>query len=318
MRIKEYNFICMCTFKHGVFVNENLLGKTIPIKIQDKYEGDILLPILKPGDNMFELVAPYIDRMIYQEVCGKVSKNMIQDRTTLHPIIHSVFLGINLKEEVSKSHQIIQIIKEIELYASKFLKCVSLIHPSAIKWSYAREDGYVEPINFYHTKQKTDQKWTGHVNVNVDSSDGANELSHNDFFVIYKGLNKDITLQYELLSDIYRCFERNEYREVILNCTTIIEITLKEQIEIYLDKLGTADDIKKYILKSTDGFNKILEAMKKFGIFTDNCGAIKQGTVDVRNRVIHGRHIPTTEEAEQAVEDAKLIMKQYNVQLFIN
>lgn len=317
--MKEYNFICMCTFKHSVFVNESLLGKRIPIKIQNKYDGDILLPILKPGDNMFELVAPYIDRMICQEVCGKVSKSMVQDKTTLHPTIHGVFLGINLTEEVGESHQdITQIIKEIELYASKFLKCVSLIHPSAIKWSYAREEGYVEPVNFYHTKQQINQKWTGHVNVNVDFSDDANELSHKEFLVIYKGLNKGITLQYELLSDIYRCFERNEYREVVLNCATIIEITLKEQIEIYLDKLGTAADIKKYILKSIDGFSKIFEAMKKFGISTDNCGAIKRGAVDVRNRVIHGRHIPTTEEVEQAIEDAKLIMKQYNVQLFIN
>lgn len=120
------------------------------------------------------------------------------------------------------------------------------------------------------------------------------------------------------MADVKRCLARCEYREVVLNCATIIEITLKEQIEAYLDKQGTADDIKKYVLKSADGFSKILEIMKKFGIPTDNCGTIKQGTADIRNKVIHGRHFPTKEEADQAIKDAKLIMKQYNVPLFID
>ena len=120
------------------------------------------------------------------------------------------------------------------------------------------------------------------------------------------------------MSDVYRCVERKEYREVILNCATIIEKTLKEQIGAYLDKENTTSVIKEHILRSADGFNKILEVMKKFGIPSDNCGAIKKGTIDIRNRVIHGGLFPTKEEVEQAIEDAKLIIKQYNVPLFID
>ena len=48
--------------------------------------------------------------------------------------------------------------------------------------------------------------------------------------------------------------------------------------------------------------------MKKFGIPTYNCGAIKKGTVDVRNKVIHGRHFPTKEEIERMPDLNTLIL----------
>ena len=61
-----------------------------------------------------------------------------------------------------------------------------------------------------------------------------------------------------------------------------------------------------------------LKAMKKFGLSVDNCNDIKDRTIFIRNRVIHGGYFPTKEEVERAIEDAKLIMKQYNVPLFID
>ena len=76
-------------------------------------------------------------------------------------------------------------------------------------------------------------------------------------------------------------------------------------------------NVKKYILKSIDGFNKILKATREYGISDDNCDTIKQGTIKIRNKVIHGRYFPTKEEVEQAIEDAKQILRQYKVPLLI-
>ena len=125
-------------------------------------------------------------------------------------------------------------------------------------------------------------------------------------------------MQNELLAYVERHFVRSEYREVVLNCATIIEKTLKDQIRGYLNQQKTADDITEFILKSADGFDKILKAMKRFGLSVDNCNNIKDRTIFIRNRVIHGGYFPTRVEAEQAIEDAKQIIKQYNVPLFID
>ena len=100
--------------------------------------------------------------------------------------------------------------------------------------------------------------------------------------------------------------------------TRDIEKTLKEQIVDYLDKEQTAMRIKDHILRLADGFTKISDMMKKFGMLTDNHQKIKKGTIEVRNRIIHGGYFPTILEVEQAIDDAKFIIQQYNVKLFID
>ena len=319
--MKECNFICYCDLKHSIFVEEAFLGKKVPIKLLNKYEGAILFPILRPGDNTFDLITPRFDQMICQEQCGDVSKDILPSgKQVLHPKFDRVCIIANIIDiETSDKNQTTNfIINEIEKYISKYIKCICLIHPLAIGWSYVREEGYVEPIKSYHAKWLNKGNWGGFISLSILPRMDDNALSTQEFFQIHRNITRNISLQYELLSDVYRCVERKEYREVILNCATIIEKTLKEQIGAYLDKENTTSVIKEHILKSADGFKKILEVMKKFGIPSDNCGTIKKGTIDIRNRVIHGGHFPIREEVEQAIEDAKLIIKQYNIPLFID
>ncbi len=315
--MKECSFICYCDLKHSIFVEEAFLGKEVPIKLLNKYDGAILFPVLEYGENAYKLIAPCIDQIICQEQCGDVAKDILPSgEQILHPKFDRIYVVANL--DTFDKDQITNLVKnEIEKYISKYIKCICLIHPSAIRWSYIREDGYVEPINSYHAKLNNGS-WGGFINLDMCLRTDDDELSIQEFFHIYRNITRTISLQYELLSDVYRCIERNEYREVILNCATIIEKTLKEQIGAYLDKEKTTSVIKEHILKSADGFNKILEVMKKFGIPSDNCGAIKNSTIDIRNRVIHGGYFPTKEEVEKSVEDAKLIIKQYNVSLFVD
>ena len=319
--MSKHIFFCPCYFKHKININEIFIGKRIPTKILE-HKGYILFPIAKrDGDFGMTLINPKLDWLYAEYECGDYSKTVSPSGKTIRcPQIAAVFIILEIEDKIENKYEYSRhIIAEIERVISKFIKCVSIIHPSSIKWSYAKEEGYIEPIDSYSlvdTGTNEDYGITAHINIEFRGT--AHELTIEEFVQIYRNINKDISLQHTLLADVKRCLARCEYREVVLNCATIIEITLKEQIEAYLDKQGTADDIKKYVLKSADGFSKILEIMKKFGISTDNCGTIKQGTADIRNRVIHGRHFPTKEEADQAIKDAKLIMKQYNVPLFID
>jgi glycerol-3-phosphate responsive antiterminator len=43
---------------------------------------------------------------------------------------------------------------------------------------------------------------------------------------------------------------------------------------------------------------------------------ISTGTIDIRNKVIHGGYFPTREEVVQAIKDAKLVIREHNVQIF--
>lgn len=319
--MSKHIFYCPCYFKHEINIDEIFIGKRIPTKILG-HNGFILFPIAKnDSDFDMKLINPKLDGLYMEYECGDYSKTVSPNGKPIrNPRISAVFILLEIKNEIEDEYKYSrQIIGEVERVVSKFIKCVSIIHPTAVHWSYSKEEGYAESIDSYHFIDTTTNKNTGTAGtIRFSLRQEKDEMSTNEFFNIYRDIQKNISLQYELLADVERCLVREKLREVVLNCATIIEITLKEQIEIYLNKLGTAENVKKYILKSADGFNKILEAMKKFGIPTNNCGAMKQGTVDVRNRVIHGRHFPTKEEVERAIEDAKLIMKQYNVPLFID
>ena len=319
--MSKYIFHCPCDLKHKISIDEHFIGKKMPIKISE-YNGYVSFPIKSEGEKGgFRLISQKIDGLFGEYDCGNYSVTRYPDgKIICHPQISRVCICLTIDSDIqedNKAHR--QILEEVEKTSSKFIKCISLIHPSSIKWSYAKEEGYIEPIDSYSLVDTgTNEDYGIAAHINVEFRGVLHELTIAEFFQICRNINKDISLQHTLLADVKRYLARCEYREVVLNCATIIEITLKEQIEAYLDKQGTADDIKKYVLKSADGFSKILEIMKKFGIPTDNCGTIKQGTADIRNRVIHGRHFPTKEEADQAIKDAKLIMKQYNVPLFID
>ena len=98
---------------------------------------------------------------------------------------------------------------------------------------------------------------------------------------------------------------------------TIIEKTLKDDLKSHLDKEQTGEDAKNRILKQTNGFNKTLKKLIKLELTKDlDYESISIGTIELRNRVIHGGYFPTTEETDQAIKDAKLVIQEHNVPIF--
>jgi hypothetical protein len=79
----------------------------------------------------------------------------------------------------------------------------------------------------------------------------------------------------------------------------------------------TGEDAKNRILKQTNGFNKTLKKLIKLELTKDlDYESISIGTIELRNRVIHGGYFPTTEETDQAIKDAKLVIQEHNVPIF--
>ena len=319
--MSKHIFFCPCYFKHKININEIFIGKRIPTKILE-HKGYILFPIAKrDSDFGMKLINPKLDWLYAEYECGDYSKTVSPSGKTIrHPQIAAVFIILEIEDKIENKYEYSRhIIAEIERVISKFIKCISLIHPSSIKWSYAKEEGYIEPIDSYSLVDTgTNEDYGIAAHINVEFRGVLHELTIAEFFQICRNINKDISLQHTLLADVKRCLARCEYREVILNCATIIEKTLKEQIAKYLDSVNTAEIDKNQILDSADGFKKIYTVMKKFGLVIDNCNANEERTIKVRNRIIHGGYYPSQDQVMQAIEDARLIMKQYNVPLFID
>ena len=313
-----YNFYCRCPLKHQISMDKCFIGKRIPILLLGKYNGVILFPESGKGDKDDFLFEPSIKGVNSSQECGICSHTWSTEAgKVLFPHFSSICFLFYIKD-IDANKIALQVIEELERLTSKFVKCISLIRPNAIRWSLAREEEYVEAISIaYRHRILNQEEWTQLICLDPYGATTSEFLTIEEFWGIFKNISKEISLQYELLADIFQCQIRYEYREVILNCATIIEVTLKEQIDKYLDKLRTTEDDKKYILKSIDGFNKILKATREYGISDDNCDTIKQGTIKIRNKVIHGRYFPTKEEVEQAIEDAKQILRQYKVPLLI-
>lgn len=319
-----YNFYCRCPFKHGVRLEDVFIGKKIPVKILEEYKGYLLFPIKERKSNQQLLLSPYLREPDMEELdsnirCGRFSfSDLPEGKIKLHPCFTSVCFLLDVVD-VSDNKISISILSEIEKNTSKFIKCVSLLRPSAIAWSLARDEEYVEAIATAYRRKRTNVKqWTQLLLLDPYGEQKSDTLSVEEFWYIYKNLHKEITLQSELLADAYQCFMRSEYRETVLNCATIIEQTLKEQIRKYLDESQTQGNIMNVIMDSVDGYGKIVKTMKKLGIPTANCNEIQKRTIELRNKVIHGGQFPKKGEAEQAISDARLIMEQYNVSLFID
>jgi HEPN domain-containing protein len=317
----KYIFCCPCEFKHGINIDQSFIGKKIPIKILGFY-GFTSFPIIKSNEkNGSELINPNLDNIIGEYKCGDYSSSFTPSgKPIIRPRITRVYFTLYIDEDIENINQFYRkIIQEIERLASKFIKCISIIHPSAIRWSYTKEEGYIKPIESFslvNTITNKDEGIAAFLNIHITSP--SEVMTIDEFFKIYRNINRDISLQYTLLADTKRCLVRGEYREVVLNCATIIEKTLKDQVISYLDQEQTGEKIKRQILKHANGFSKIQEIMKTFGLpQANNSNIIKTHTIDIRDKVIHKGNTPSKQQAEQAIRDAKQIIKEYNVSIFV-
>lgn len=318
--MSKYVFTCPCDLKHGLYIDESFLGKRIPVKILE-HPGFVLFPIPQCNEeNAFELIAPNLDNIIGEYNCGDYSQSLrLGGKPTLRPRITKVFFTLNIDEDFDDDYKFGQTItQEIERIASKFIKCISIIHPSAVRWSYSKEEAYIEPIERFslvNTVTDKDEGLIGSIKFHITRPN--EQVTTEEFFYIYRNINREISLQHTLLADTARCLVRGEYREVVLNCATIIEKTLKDDLISHLDKEQTGEDAKNRILKQTNGFNKILKKLIKLELTKDlDYESISIGTIELRNRVIHGGYFPTTEETDLAIKDAKLVIQEHNVPIF--
>ena len=311
----EYKYYSICEFRHGVYVSSRLLGKKIPIKIDD-VEGYILMPKLHAYNtaSIPSLINPYYkDADI--DSWGSVTLSGWGRDMIVHPCIKAVMCVLLTDLHDNQSSYFNQ---QIENYISKFIKCIAGINPELIEWSSRNEESFVAPISLWANCGE-DSEWIPTISIPFRSLRFQyNELEFPCIKDILRNIEAPISLQCELLINVKKCILDHKYRETILFSATIIEKTLRDEVVDYLVQNKTEKIITKYIISNIDGFQKIRKAIDDLGISSDKTrlNQIAKGSIYIRNRVIHGGYHPLKEEALKAYEDARYIIDYYKVNLF--
>lgn len=310
----DYKYYSICEFRHGVYVSYRLLGKKIPIKIDD-VEGYILMPKLYAYStaSIPSLINPYYkDADI--DSWGSVIVSGLGRDMIVHPCIKAVMCVLLTDLHDNQSSYFNQ---QIENYISKFIKCIAGINPELIEWSSRNEESFVDPISLW-ANCGDEQKWTPTISFSSTLRLQYNELEFPCIKDIIRNIEASISLQHELLINIKKDILNHKYREAILFSSTIIEKTLRDEVVDYLVQNKTEEIITKYVISNIDGFQKIRKAIDDLGISSDKTrlNQIAKGSIYIRNRVIHGGYHPSQEEALKAYDDARYIVDYYKVKLF--
>ncbi len=131
------------------------------------------------------------------------------------------------------------------------------------------------------------------------------KISLADIKTALQNVNKTVSVPYEMLNYARINIDNRDTRAAVLNCATSIEVMLKRMIGAYFEENSTLQSLSDYVLRQTDGFDKLVGLCKVLSISVEGISNVKKTVIDIRNRVIHGGYIPSKEESRKAYEDTR-------------
>lgn len=93
----------------------------------------------------------------------------------------------------------------------------------------------------------------------------------------------------------------NDYRGCVLNCSSAIEVTIRQKLEQYLEDNNIQDILVIHIFSQANGYMKYIDLLKRLKLPTSNNDQIKIDVMDFRNRLIHGGFTPEFKVAEKCL-----------------
>ena len=205
--MNKHIFFCPCYFKHKINIDEIFIGKRIPTKILE-HKGFILFPIAKSDSDFdMKLINPKLDGLYTEYECGDYSRTVSPSGKTIRrPRISAVFFLFEIGNKIEDEYKYCrQIICEIERSVSKFIKCVSVTHPTAVHWTYSKEEGYIEPIDSYYFVDPATNK-----NAGIDKTIRfalrleKDEMSTKEFFERFADVKLGIVLGIISCKDVFK------------------------------------------------------------------------------------------------------------------
>lgn len=312
MRYSNYIII---RFKHGFALDGNLIGKSIRFNSRN-YEFRLMLPKLDDDGFLKNPLSFHITGFDFgKHEWGNCSRSCTSDGKILElkPTVHAVGLYLTSNELISTS-----VITDIRHKVEKCLDMIYFIKTGALRAENLSATSLISDF-VYASYDEIKQSFipTFECSISLELSPTP-RITLKDLIFIIKNIDKDISIQYELLNNAIKHQFLHQYRDCVLTSATIIEITLKRELIKYLKTQINSTRVIDDLIKEISGFSKIIEKLKKYGVQYDSkiCNIIKDATISCRNKIIHSGDNATREQAVAAVKHAREILEFYHVDYF--
>lgn len=231
----------------------------------------------------------------------------------LKPTVHAVGLYLISNEKINTS-----VLIDIRHKVEKCLNMIYFIKTGALRNVNLSANSLISDFvcaNYDEIKQSFKPTFECSICLELFPTP---RITLKDLTFIIRNIDKNISIQYELLNNAIKQNFLHQYRDCVLTCATIIEITLKRELIKYLKTQIISTNVIDDLVKEISGFSKIIEKLKKYGLEYDSkiCNIIKESTISCRNKIIHSGAAATKEQADAAVNHAREILKFYNVDYF--
>jgi len=295
-------------------IDARLLGRCIRINISDDCFLCITIPSLVVKNGFPEIEIPGIMEKYKADLdeWGCVKSYETLD----NPDRMNVWISAVLVECFGKNSSNLLKSGIIQAEAEKVLHSLQVINPDAIR---TPSDAHKNEL--CKVKMSVSLSEEGKMLVELEPftailGDRRGKISIADIRSAFHNANNPVSAPYEMLNNARINFAHHDTRATVLNCATAIEVMLKRKISIYFNENNIPQRLKDYILKKTDGFDKLTKLCKQININLVGKSNVEDNVVIVRNRVIHGGYVPSNEEAKAAYDNTRDMLKVMCVPMF--
>lgn len=308
----NYRSACILQLTDSFAVDGSLLGKHISFHYSDTQILSIVIPSVLRNNDSFKLVIPGILDSYGMDLSnwGEVMRYHIsKDPRTVVAWISSILVegyGIEPVKETWADW--------VQSVGKDFMHKLHVIKPEAIRGSFKKKGDLCSVSSFVYWG--SDRLPHNCMNmVGVIDKDG-DSLVYSDLRQGILNYSKVVSAPYEILDNARINLSHQDTRATILNCATVIEIMLKKIISAHLNSVSSSSALTDYVMRQADGYTKQVELCKKFSLPLRDMPKIHETVIALRNRVIHGGYVPTTQEAQTAYDNTRSALAEHNVQMF--
>lgn len=294
-------------------INARLLGHHIRIRMSDDCYMCLIIPSLVVRNGFPKIEIPEALEKYKADLdewgCVK-SYESIDNLDKMSVWIYAVLIECFCEDKDSLPNSNI-----MQAETKKVLHSLQIINPNAIRIPSDGQENELCKV----TSSTINENGKALIEVKLPPfvfDDGRSKLSLIDIKRAFRNANNSVSAPYEMLNNARINFANHDTRATVLNCATAVEVMFKREVFAYLSRNNIPQELKDYVLKQADGFDKLIALCKKLNIDPTRLPNIKEVVMNVRNRVIHGGYIPLKGEAQKAYNITMEALKVMNVPMF--
>lgn len=181
-----------------------------------------------------------------------------------------------------------------------------------------------ESIGFNHKPEYIFNTQFDYFQKSYVNETGLKKIEDSDIQYALDNINKDIKLQYLLLTSSYTFYYKSDFRNCVLSCATIIEICLAEFIlkELKKNNIGIEQDtaIQELIIKNCNGLIGLYKFLNKLNeIYLEKLSktSLQNKICEIRNKTIHKGYVPNANESMDAIKICEYFLESNYKTIFV-